>query len=104
MLVNSVKEQDHVKDLKEYFQILKSFGMKLNPAKCTFVCKEEVPWIHISKREIEANPEKISSITDMTLPKSIKEVQKLTGRLVALNRFILWSADKGLPSFKVLRS
>ncbi|KAL2237241.1 UNVERIFIED_CONTAM: Retrovirus-related Pol polyprotein from transposon opus [Sesamum indicum] len=36
MWVKSVKEQDHVKDLDECLQILKAFGMKLNPAKCTF--------------------------------------------------------------------
>ncbi|KAL0427213.1 UNVERIFIED_CONTAM: hypothetical protein Slati_2896100 [Sesamum latifolium] len=41
---------------------------------------------------------------DMSLPKSIKEVQKLARRLAALNRFILRSADKGLPFFKILRS
>ncbi|KAL0373905.1 UNVERIFIED_CONTAM: Retrovirus-related Pol polyprotein from transposon gypsy [Sesamum radiatum] len=36
MLVKSVEEQDHIKDLVECFQILETFGMKLNPAKCTF--------------------------------------------------------------------
>ncbi|KAL0290290.1 UNVERIFIED_CONTAM: Transposon Tf2-12 polyprotein [Sesamum angustifolium] len=36
MLVKSVKEQNHVKDLQECFQILKTFSLKLNPAKCTF--------------------------------------------------------------------
>ncbi|KAL0373493.1 UNVERIFIED_CONTAM: Retrovirus-related Pol polyprotein from transposon gypsy [Sesamum radiatum] len=36
MLVKSVEEQDHIKDFAECFQILETFGMKLNPAKCTF--------------------------------------------------------------------
>jgi hypothetical protein len=31
-------------------------------------------------------------------------VQKLTGRLAALNRFIVRSAEKGLPLFRTLRS
>ncbi|KAL0407721.1 UNVERIFIED_CONTAM: Gag-Pol polyprotein [Sesamum radiatum] len=39
----------------------------------------------------------------MSPPRSIKEVQKLAGRLAALNRFISRSADKGLPFFKILR-
>ncbi|KAL0393111.1 UNVERIFIED_CONTAM: hypothetical protein Sradi_2533900 [Sesamum radiatum] len=56
----------------------------------------------ISERGIEANPEKINAIMDMSPPKSIREVQKLAGRL-ALNRFISRSADKGLPFFKILR-
>ncbi|KAL0458252.1 UNVERIFIED_CONTAM: Gag-Pol polyprotein [Sesamum latifolium] len=40
---------------------------------------------------------------DMPPPRSIREVQKLAGKLAALNRFISRSADKGLPFFKVLR-
>jgi hypothetical protein len=43
----------------------------------------------ISYRGIEANPEKITAITDMGAPQMIKDVHKLTGCMVALNRFIL---------------
>ena len=38
----------------------------------------------VSKRGIEANPDKIKAILDMEAPNSLKEVQKLTGRLAAL--------------------
>ncbi|KAL0298937.1 UNVERIFIED_CONTAM: Retrovirus-related Pol polyprotein from transposon opus [Sesamum radiatum] len=105
MLVKSEKEQDHIKDLEECFQILTTFGMKLNPAKCTFgVRGGRFLGYMISERGIEANPEKINAIMDMSPPKSIREVQKLAGRLAALNRFISRSADKGLPFFKILRA
>ncbi|KAL2231768.1 UNVERIFIED_CONTAM: Gag-Pol polyprotein [Sesamum indicum] len=36
-------------------------------------------------------------------PNSIKEVQKLTGKIASLSRFISRSADRSLPFFKVLR-
>jgi hypothetical protein len=39
----------------------------------------------------------------MTPPKTIKEVQSLTGRTAALNRFISISTEKCLPFFKILR-
>jgi hypothetical protein len=39
----------------------------------------------------------------MTPPKTIKEVQSLTGRVVALNRFVSQATDKCLPFFKTLR-
>ncbi|KAL0462496.1 UNVERIFIED_CONTAM: hypothetical protein Slati_0137200 [Sesamum latifolium] len=39
----------------------------------------------------------------MSPPKSIKDVQNLAERLVALNWFISRSANRGLPFFKVLR-
>jgi hypothetical protein len=42
----------------------------------------------VSHRRIEANPEKINAITAMEAPKMIKDVQKLTGCMAALNRFI----------------
>ncbi|KAL2245842.1 UNVERIFIED_CONTAM: Transposon Tf2-11 polyprotein [Sesamum indicum] len=105
MLVKSVKEQDHVTDLEECFQILKAFGMKLNPAKCTFgVRGRKFLGYMISERGIEANPEKISAIMNMRPPKSINEVQKLAGKLASLNRFISRSVDKGLHFFKILCS
>ena len=40
----------------------------------------------------------------MEEPQSIREVQKLTGRIAAIRRFIPQSADQSLPFFKVLRS
>lgn len=39
----------------------------------------------------------------MPSPKSTREVQKLTGRIAALNRFILRSTNKCLPFFKLLK-
>lgn len=41
----------------------------------------------VSQRGIEANPDQIKAIEDMESPSTIKEVQRLTGRLAALNRF-----------------
>jgi hypothetical protein len=39
----------------------------------------------------------------MTPPQSAKDVQRLTGRLAALNRFISRSAERSLPFLKTLR-
>ncbi|KAL0404309.1 UNVERIFIED_CONTAM: Transposon Ty3-G Gag-Pol polyprotein [Sesamum radiatum] len=36
MLVKSKRKEDHPRDLQACFGILQRFGMKLNPAKCTF--------------------------------------------------------------------
>ena len=37
------------------------------------------------------------------MPKTVKEVQKLTGRIAALNRFVSKATDKCLPFFKTLK-
>jgi hypothetical protein len=57
----------------------------------------------ISNREIEANPVKITAITDMGAPTTIKDVQKITGCMAALNRFISWLRERGLCFFKLLK-
>ena len=36
MLVKSLRAADHLNHLKECFKTLNEYGMKLNPAKCTF--------------------------------------------------------------------
>ena len=36
MLVKSRREEDHLEDLKETFDTLRFYNMKLNPGKCAF--------------------------------------------------------------------
>jgi hypothetical protein len=104
MLVKSAESITHIDDLHEAFGILKQYGMKLNPAKCAFgVSSGKFLGYMVSSRGIEANPEKIQAVLEMQSPKSTKQLQQLTGRLAALNRFISWSTDKCLPFFKILR-
>ena len=54
----------------------------------------------VSQRGIEANPEKVRAILKMTSPKTVKEVQKLTRRIAAFNRFVFRVTNKCLPFFK----
>ena len=78
--------------------------MKLNPSKCVFrVASGKFLGFMVSQRGIEANPEKVRAILDMATPKTVKEVQKLTGRVAALNRFVSKSIVKCLPFFKTLK-
>jgi hypothetical protein len=93
-----------IADLEETFAALREYQWKLNPKKCVFgVPSGKLPGFIISHRGIEANPEKISIITKMKAPTCIKDVQKLTGCMVALNRFISKLGERGLPFFKLLK-
>ena len=104
MLVKSREELPHLDDLKETFTTLKQYQMKLNPTKCVFcVASGKFLSFIVSQRGIEANPEKVQAIINMTLPKTVKEVQKLTRRITALNRFISRAKNKCLPFFKILK-
>jgi len=86
------------------FNSLRSFRWKLNPTKCVFgVPSGKLLGFIVSHRGIEANPEKINAILNMEAPASIKDVQKLTGCMAALNRFLSRLGERGLPFFKLLK-
>jgi hypothetical protein len=93
-----------IDDLEETFASLREYRWKLNPNKCVFgVPLGKLLGFIISHRGIEANPKKISTITSMKAPTCIKDVQKLTGCMAALNRFISKLGERGLPFFKLLK-
>jgi hypothetical protein len=56
----------------------------------------------VSHRGIEANLTKIQVIINMTPPQSARDVQRLTFKLAALNRFIYKSTERSLPFLKTL--
>nr|XP_017225012.1 PREDICTED: uncharacterized protein LOC108201232 [Daucus carota subsp. sativus] len=104
MLVKSLNKADHLEHLKEDFEVLRTHKMMLNPAKCAFgVGSGKFLGQMVSKRGIEAKPDKIKAILDMEPPKSVRDVQKLTGRITALGKFVSKSGDKCLPFFKALK-
>lgn len=104
MLVKSIRADDHLVHLRECFDILNAYKMKLNPAKCTFgVSSGEFLGYIVTQRGIEANPKQISAVLDLPSPRNCREVQRLTGRIAALNRFISRSTDKCLPFYDLLR-
>lgn len=57
----------------------------------------------LTQRGIEANPEQIRALSEMPSPSSVKQVQKLAGRIAALNRFISRSSERCRPLFELLR-
>jgi hypothetical protein len=104
MVVKTRNSDTLIADLEETFASLREYRWKLNPNKCVFsVPSEKLLGFIISHRGIEANPEKISAITKMKAPTCIKDVQKLTGCMAALNRFISKLGEWGLPFFKLLK-
>ena len=104
MLVKSQDEGEYLNDLQETFDMLRQYSMMLNPSKCAFgVSSGKFLGFMVSHRGIEANPDKIQAILDMKPPQNVKEVQSLTKRVVALNRFVFKATDKCLPFFRVLK-
>ena len=89
MLVKSNDEADHLDDLRETFDTQCKYKMKLNPTKCVFaVSSGKFLGFMVSQWGIEANSDKIKAIMEIKSLKMVKEVQSLTGKVVALNRFV----------------
>ena len=75
MLIKSLCENDHLDDLQETFDTLRSYNMKLNPSKCVFwVTAGKFLGFMVSQRGIEVNPEKVRAIMELKPPRMVKEV------------------------------
>ena len=104
MVVKSTKEEDHQDSLNKVFDLLRRHDIKLNPEKCSFgVQAGKFLGFMLTRRGIEVNLEKCKAIMNMRSPADAKEVQKLTGRIASLTRFLSCSVDKNLPVFQLLR-
>lgn len=57
----------------------------------------------MDERGIETDPDKIHAIIEKKSPGTIKEVQRLTGYMAAVGRFMSRVADKNLYFFRMLK-
>ncbi|KAK1595177.1 hypothetical protein QYE76_026955 [Lolium multiflorum] len=104
VVITSKKGSTLIEDLKETFDNLDKFCLKLNPTKCSFgVPAGELLGFLVSARGIEANPEKIQAIVTMRKPTKLKEIQQLTGRVAALSRFVARLGEKALPFYALIK-
>jgi hypothetical protein len=104
IVVVSKNKEGHLADLAETFANMRDARLRLNPKKCVFgVRRGKILGYLVSHKGIEANPTKIQAIINMTPPQSAWDVQRLTGKLAALNRFISKYTECSLPFLKTLR-
>ncbi|XP_057419037.1 uncharacterized protein LOC130713272 [Lotus japonicus] len=104
MVVKSDEMLTHCSDLREAFGELRKHNMRLNPEKCSFwIQSGKFLGFMVTRRGIEANPDKCKAIIEMQSPTSVKDVQKLTGRITALARFLPCYGNKSAPFFQCLR-
>jgi hypothetical protein len=94
----------HTDDLEEILGQVRKYRIRLNPTKCSSgVQAGKFLGFLLTRRCIEANPDKCQAIIDMRRPSSIKEVQKLAGRLAALSRFLSCAGDNAFSFFASIK-
>ena len=103
VVIKSQKSDSLIADLTETFDNLRKYKMKLNPGKCVFgVPAGKLLGFIVLERGLEANPEKIKALHNLQKPTCLKDVQKLTGCVAALSRFISRLGEKAGPLYRLL--
>jgi hypothetical protein len=103
IVAKSKKHGELLDDLKETFDNLHKYKMMLNPNKCVFgVSSGKLLGYMASSRGIDANPTKVEVIEKLQSPRTRREIQKLTGMIAALSRFISKLRERGMPFYKLL--
>nr|GEX01271.1 reverse transcriptase domain-containing protein [Tanacetum cinerariifolium] len=89
----------------EMLDNLRQINMKLNPKKCSFRVDEgKLLGYMVTSEGIRANPTKTKDIEEMQSSKTWGQIQSLSRKLAALNRFLSRSAEKSLPFFKTVKN
>ena len=86
IVVKTAQACDLIANLAATFANLRRFNIRLNPEKCVFrVPKGKLLGYIVSEHGIEANPKKITAISNMGPIRNVKGVQRLTAYLAALS-------------------
>lgn len=89
LVIKGETERAKMEDIVETFKTLRGANMILNLGKYFFRVEEgKFLGVWVTKNGNRANPEKIKAVMEMKSPWTLKEVQILNGRLIALNRFL----------------
>ena len=103
MVVKSKVVSEHVRNLGDIFEILRRHKLCLNASKCSFgVGLGKFLGYMITYRGIEVSLDQIRVVNSFQPPRNPKEVQRLIGMVVALNRFISRSEDRCRPFFLLM--
>ncbi|KAM2301621.1 hypothetical protein ACFX1S_032518 [Malus domestica] len=104
VVVKTKKRLDHLKDLREVFERLRKYNLKMNPLKCAFgVTSEKFFGFIVKHRGIEVDQSKIKAIQSMPEPRNLHELKSLQGRLAFIRRFISNLAGRCQPFSRLMK-
>jgi hypothetical protein len=104
VVITTRKEESLITDLRETFDNLDRYKLKLNPTKCSFgIPARQLLGFLVSARGIEANIEKIQAILTIGKPTKLHHAQQLVGQVAALSRFVARLGEKALPFYALMK-
>ena len=103
-MVMSKKKETLISDLEETFANLRKYNIMLNPKKCFFgIPAGKLLGFIVSQRGIEVNQEKIKAIFNISRLTRLKDVQRLTGCVAAVSRFVSRLGERAGPLYKLMK-
>ena len=104
MILKYKDREDHIANLRKFFERIKEYRLRLNPWKCTFkITVGKLLSFLVSGSRIEVDPSKIKAILDMPPLKNEKEIKGFLGCLQYISLFITKLTSTYEPIFKLLR-
>jgi len=89
IIIYALSIADHSEKLKAVFERLRTFYLKLQPSKCTFMRKEVNYLGHfITDQGVKPNPQKIKCVIEFPIPTNEKEVKSFLGLSGYYRRFV----------------
>ncbi|KFM63797.1 Retrovirus-related Pol polyprotein from transposon 297, partial [Stegodyphus mimosarum] len=104
IIVTSESLEEHIKDLREVFTLLKDAGLKVNIKKCKFAAKElKYLGYKISQRGIETDKSKVIAVKNYPIPNTAKKLATFLGMCSYYRIFIKNFAEIAEPLLKLRR-
>lgn len=89
---------DHETRLMKVLQLLRENNLKLKTEKCQFLRKEVVYLGHVCSEDgARPDPHKVKCVTELSPPRSVKEIQSVMGLFNYYRKFIDGMAEIALP-------
>ena len=103
ILIASMDNEQHVKDLTELFKRLESNGLVVNRRKCVFGVKSiEFLGHQVSASGIAPLEAKVGAVRNFPQPTTVKQLQRFLGMLNFYHRFVPHVAEILVPLHEAL--
>jgi hypothetical protein len=80
--------QEHNERLREVFERLRQFNLKIEPDKCEFL-KTELNYLgHVTGEGVKPDPNKVRAIKEFPVPKNVTDVKSFLGLAGYYRKFI----------------